>query len=307
MLNLLFFNDGRPRANDDLKTLQEQTQYAIFGQFLGLPACVVSGCEVRPQSGGQYDIAHGLVFIDGGIHRFDGAAAIALPVELFLDTVVESDLRPYRTGGSKPCMSERKLASRPVGGAGTALLVQPEGALRFEKAREAVLRSEGEVQWLTKVVADDYDTDGKGKYGTKAHGWQLSGAGSTADIRGRFPVAADSRKSDYAIGATGGAAAVTLGATQVPAHVHEMNDAGDHDHLFANATTNNNGTTGAGDTYAKSDGNAGGIDRNRRTAKGGSHKHVLESAGGNAAGGTDEHENRPPYLALATREWIGLF
>ena len=133
MQNLKFDNDGRPRANDDLKTLQAETQAVMFGQFLGLATCVVSGCEVWPQGGGQFDIAHGLVFIDGGVHRFDGVAGVTLPVELYLEAVVGSDPRPYFTGGSKFCMEEAKLASRAVGsGSGAALLVMPEGALRFE-------------------------------------------------------------------------------------------------------------------------------------------------------------------------------
>lgn len=307
MKNLELDNEGRPRANDDLKTLQQETQYAIFGQFFGLPACVVSGCEIRTQGGGQFDIAHGLVYIEGGIHRFNGVRATTLPMELYLDVAISSDPRPYFSGVSKDCMTERKVAARAVGGSGEVVLVAPEGILRFEKAREAVLRTNGELQWLTKLATADYDTDGRGKYGTNAHGWQLAnGNRGAADLRGLFPVAFDSRVSEYAVGATGGAAAVTLAAAQVPQHTHVMGTAGDHSHGMGSAASDNNGTTGFGDTYAKSFGNSGGLDQNRRTQIGGNHSHTLHPSGGNATGSTDEHENRPPFFALGTREWIGL-
>ena len=304
MKNLQLDIDGRPRANDDLKTLQQETQAVMYGQFLGLPACVVSGCEVRPQGAGQFDVAHGLVYIESGIYRFDGVSAITLPLELYLGAAVGSDPRPYRSGVSKDCMTERKVASRAVGGSGEAVLVMPEGILRFEKAREAVLRALGDIQWSSKLAADDYDATGRGKYGTSAHGWHLAnGNEGTANMGGRFPVVIS---PEYVIGATGGTAAVTLTALQTPPHTHVVNNAGDHVHGFPNPTTDNNGTTGAGDAYAKSYGNAGGIDRTRKTSNAGSHSHNLESSGGNADGGTDSHENRPPFMALAAREWIGL-
>ncbi|MBD2769689.1 hypothetical protein IC235_17505 [Hymenobacter sp. BT664] len=305
MLNLLFDLNGRPRGLDDLKTLQEQTQYAIYGQFLGLPACVVSGCEIRPQAGGQVDIGNGLVFLESGIHRFNGAAGVTLPMELYLDAAVDTDMRPYFDGVSRACMSERKVAIRAVGGTGEAVRVMPEGVLRFEKAREALLREVGDLQFSTRIVATDYDTSGKGKYGTKAYGWQLSGNGTTVDIRGRFPVVADSRSSDYALGVTGGAAKVTLGATEVPRHTHNMGNAGQHTH---NATVAHEGDDSSriyGVFVGQQNGASGGT-TTASVQQAGSHTHTLDAAGGNALGGTDEHENRPPYVALGAREWIGL-
>jgi hypothetical protein len=102
-------------------------------------------------------------------------------------------------------------------------------------------------------------------------GWGMcNGEGGKPDFRNRFPVGAG---GNYTYGEKGGADTVTLTVAEIPAHSHgqklcDMND--------------NNGTK-----YP-----AGGDD-NRGCGGFIEDAKYIESTGGG-----DEHENRPPYLAV---------
>lgn len=80
----------------------------------------------------------------------------------------------------------------------------------------------------------------------------------------RFPVGAG---SSYALGATGGAATVTLTLAQIPAHKHTV-------------------------TYGNSLGASGIVCAASNTLGTGSSAFI------NNAGGGGSHENRPPYIAV---------
>lgn len=78
-------------------------------------------------------------------------------------------------------------------------------------------------------------------------GWVLcNGANSTPDLRDRFVVGAG---SSYAVGATGGAASVTLDATMIPSHTHTVSASGttsavsnDHTHTFSGTSSGQSNT-----------------------------------------------------------------
>jgi microcystin-dependent protein len=99
-------------------------------------------------------------------------------------------------------------------------------------------------------------------------GWALcDGSGGTPNLSGRFIVGYDSTNPDYdTIGEMGGAAVVTLGINEIPAHTH-------------GAVTREPNTGGG--SFAI--GNAG----------------TTGSATTGSAGGSLPHENRPPYYTLA--------
>lgn len=123
-------------------------------------------------------------------------------------------------------------------------------------------------------------------------GWALcDGQDGRPDLRGRFIVGAG---GDYAAGATGGAAMVTLSLDQMPEHSHggavTIEAAGNHRHEY-----NQGGTrpapTGSGNAVRNA------ASKGVQTGDAGEHEHSaslsIESAGGGAA-----HENLPPYFAL---------
>ena len=100
-------------------------------------------------------------------------------------------------------------------------------------------------------------------------GWVLcNGQNSTPDLRDRFVVGAG---SGYSVGATGGAASVTLTTNQIPSHTHSYSSA-------------NHPTSGGPEQ------NQSGGPEDRTTF------NVSKTTG--SEGGGQSHENRPPYYAL---------
>ena len=143
------------------------------------------------------------------------------------------------------------------------------------------------------------------------------GITNTPDLRDRFIVGAGSQT--YPIGATGGANSVVLGTNNVPAHNHgvsNFSNPGDHQHYVTapgsgqKMSNHRNdlswafGSSGFVGDDSRQDytGSANNITANSgASSPSGGHTHTFDinNAFGNAQGGTDAHENRPPYYALA--------
>lgn len=138
----------------------------------------------------------------------------------------------------------------------------------------------------------------------------------TPDLSGRFIVSYDSVNYPT-MNETGGAETVTLTTSQIPAHTHSPGTLGGtaesslHNHSFVATLNNNNGSTGnpalpqrteaephggnALTFYTGSDPTSSAVG-----STDGSHIHSLNITGSTAStGGSDPHENRPPYYVLA--------
>lgn len=133
-------------------------------------------------------------------------------------------------------------------------------------------------------------------------GWFLcDGANGTPDLRDRFVVGAG---SNYAVNATGGAGYVTLTTGQIPAHTHSDGtlaaaSAGGHDHAPSGGHSFlKNTLAGAEGSFNYGSGSSVLTGTVSRTSTEGVHTHDITGSTGSAGGGGD-HENRPPYLALA--------
>ena len=154
-------------------------------------------------------------------------------------------------------------------------------------------------------------------------GWQLcNGSNGTPDLRGQFVVGAG---GSYTPGDTGGANSVTLSATAMPIHTHELTgslttgSAGSHTHtstvtdpghlhdlptaVWASSGSSRwSGSAGPiGITVPATNSATTGISVTVGTALAHTHSLTLsgntQSAGG-SGGSTQPHENRPPYYAL---------
>jgi microcystin-dependent protein len=147
-------------------------------------------------------------------------------------------------------------------------------------------------------------------------GWQLcDGSNGTPNLRGQFIVGAG---STYSPGDQGGAASVTLDATQMPihnhtlagtinttaagGHTHTVNDPG-HNHSYTAPNNNNSTPSGSFPCTTTTTGTTStattGITINPVT----DHVHTVSLTGttlsaGGSSGTTQAHENRPPYYAL---------
>lgn len=146
-----------------------------------------------------------------------------------------------------------------------------------------------------------------GSIGSIPSGWYLcNGSNGTPDLRDRFIVGAG---STYAVGATGGAASVTLTEAQLPAHTHAITattaSAGDHTHAVydpghAHSYTSPGGTgTIAGGFGISAIGAVtGAATTGISLGTAGAHTHVITATAATTGSGASI-ENRPPYYALA--------
>ena len=136
-------------------------------------------------------------------------------------------------------------------------------------------------------------------------GWLLcDGTNGTPNLRDRFVVGAGSA---YAVGATGGAATVTLAAANLPAHTHTVNittggQSANHTHPFQplvalGAGGGLNGSAMSGGPVQLGPGYYSALPATTTGFASSDHTHAVNGNTGSIGSGT-AHENLPPYFAL---------
>ena len=143
---------------------------------------------------------------------------------------------------------------------------------------------------------------------TAPSGWAIcNGQNGTPDLRDRFIVGAGSA---YSVNNTGGSNSVTLTVSQIPSHNHDKGT------LSTNNDTHNHGVNDPGHTHTmnfnqgniissggafglKDSGTANRINSNNTgiSINNDAHNHSITGNTG-SKGGSNSHENRPPYYAL---------
>lgn len=275
---------GRPFANDDLVVLQQELTDAVQAQFLGKGPFILSGCQVSGLATAA-TITAGILCLDRQLMRFAGQSGVSLPAQFQAGAVLNTDPRPYQTGGTKFCMREVPavlVASNPAYSGGEFLPVDVWGGKRWADVQREQQWEAGDVKYSANLVATNYDSTGLGKPGTSAWGWALcNGQNGTADLRGQFVVGVDPSNADYDTpGKTGGANSVALSTAQLPAHSHTS----------SNRITNQNGGDAGSYTAAL-------------TASYGAEGKAITT---NSVGGGQPIDARPPFYVLAVRQWVGL-
>ena len=267
MKKTLYDVGGRPFYDDDIQTIQDEAQIAALAIYRALGRdCIVSGCTVTA-TGSTYSVGAGLVYLGGELLRFLGATAVSLPAGLVAGAVAVLDERTYQTGDTKTCIQEQ---SAVLGAAGAGVPVYPAGGLTLQHLLRAAQWETGDVKW-GQLLATNYDATGLGMPGSVAWGWALcNGQNKTADLRGAFAAGYDPDRTDYAaVGATGGEEAHTLGARELP----------------VTSVPRYNGRI----TFSGGDSNG----------------FAAQDGGPTSFGGSQAHENRPPFYVLAARQWMG--
>ena len=116
--------------------------------------------------------------------------------------------------------------------------------------------------------------------------------GDWEQIQGKFLLMAG---NGYIVGSTGGAATVTLSASNMPAHTHPFSATttsnGKHNHTMGQRWSNGSGS-GSGYTH-----HANRSITTIHTDSDGSHTHSISGTTG-ATGSTAAHNNMPPYLTV---------
>ncbi len=277
---------GRPFANDDLETLQQELTDAVQAQFLGKGPFILAGCVVSGPATAAI-ITAGIVCLDGQLLRFAGASGVALPAQLQAGAVVLSDPRPYQTGGTKYCMREvpaELVASNPAYTGGEFLPLDVWGGKTWAHVHRASVRVPKEVGWVAAYNPNDYDAAGVGKPGSEAWGWALvDGQSGRVDLLGRTAVAFDPTRPDYdTIGKQGGTPEVTLSLAEMPRHDH---------------------TGGVSQArFAYLDGH---VTLDSNTDDSATEPNLSRVATIQPQGGGQAHENRMPFTTLLARVWVG--
>jgi len=134
------------------------------------------------------------------------------------------------------------------------------------------------------------------------NGWQLcNGTNGTPDLRGKFVVGLDQESDDYeSIGDTGGEASHTLTESEMPQHKH--NGMTERDGQHSHSVTVLDPITGSPVAGYKGSSDYQLRNKSTTTTPSGTHSHSLDI---NNAGGSQDHENRPPYFTLAYIAYVG--
>lgn len=125
-----------------------------------------------------------------------------------------------------------------------------------------------------------------GSIATIPTGWSLcNGVNGTPNLQDRFIVGAG---SDYVVSATGGVNFVTLDTTQIPSHTHP--------YAFAQGS---NGAIRDEFNGISNVANQGNVTELEQTGGNDGQRLAAFTANTAGSGGSQAHENRPPYYALA--------
>lgn len=267
-------------------------------------------------SGGNYTLLAG----DSAIIYSNGAGASAAVANIADHFAMSS---PNITGGTITGITDLAVADGGTG-ASTAPSARTNLGLGTisTQASDAVAITGGSITGITDLAIADGGTGAStapaalvnlgftgmivlwsGAQAAIPTGWLLcDGTNGTPNLRDRFVVGAG---STYAVGATGGAATVTLAAANLPAHAHtvNINTGGENvGHTHISATGGNFVIQGAGGGIngVQSGGSyVGGWNTPGAYTGGISNGHIHNVSGntGSIGSGTAV-ENLPPYYAL---------
>ncbi len=281
--------DGFPGDNEFLMLIQSIIGEVAQLSSLGGENYILNGCEVIGNN-----VTDGWLVVDNEILRFEGGANV-LDTHIHIVEDVENatyleDLNNDNQGDSKPTYFYRKAV---FGGAQGAAIAWDD----LERYSPLVIQQKA----LTPVGAI---VMWSGAVNNIPDGWALcNGANGTPDLRGKFVVGYDPGDNDYnAIGDQGGQKEVTLTEAEMPQHNHSGNTnvAGQHSHAFQ--LRQDDFGNGDGPSIQKNTPNNDEGWQNFNTQSSGNHSHSFNT---NNKGGSQPHENRPPYFTLAFIQFKG--
>lgn len=185
---------------------------------------------------------------------------------------------------------------------------QKIATVKIYRSGESIPRISLDIKRLSKEVKSDSVPSGTilpwyGALGSIPIGYVLcNGSNGTPDLRNRFLVGAG---SSYSLGNTGGADTVTLNTNQIPSHAHSrgtMNIKGYFGWELMGQITSRN--LFGGPFYSNSANRFSYNENSSGSTYGGTHNTIGFDASRNwtgvtsYVGGSQAHENRPPYYAV---------
>ena len=255
------------------------------------PLAIVKGCIENGNNVGD-----GLVYINGELLPFKAG------LKQNVVRIVESaESREFENGAQKNVLITRYATF----GAGSGT------TYNWSDFHRSISLKEIEKRLVHVGFIQDY----YGDVSKIPSGYYLcDGTNGTPDLRGMFIVGYDPANAEYnAIGNKGGEKEVTLTVNQMPKHKHNgsASDAGSHSHnMFTNdGQTNAYRVPNSASTivpFFRDGSNTNGYSLSASvnnlnasvgmTSSSGSHSHNIEI---DEIGGSQAHENRPPFYVLA--------
>lgn len=273
---------GFPGTNKTWRFVRDMINDVHKLTALGGQNYIVTGCT---ENGGQ--VSAGYVVINGELLPFEAGALAAdvIIVETVENTTYLEDLDQDGQGDEKQTYFTR--VARFGSGAGSVAWNTLERINPIAQLQKAIVPVGGIMMW-------------SGAINTIPTGWSLcDGSNGTPDLSGKFVVGFDSNDGDYdAIGGQGGLKEVVLiesqmpqhnhtGSVYIPPHTHSINGAIKAGGGSTNALTNKDNT---GHSTISQTGASPSVNASITTAN---------------KGGSEAHENRPPYFTLAYIMYIG--
>lgn len=157
--------------NQDFIDLQSEPLRALDGFFAQYGPCVVQGCEVTKASASTFDVAPGLVVLEGTDHEgtpvtmivpFEGVKGVSMPLCLTLDHTIRE--RVYGDGKVKPIAFDYYAKPSTVAPTdGTPFFeIKETGTLRFvdviQDPKHRFTTDQQQAQWSAKETPEGAQT-----------------------------------------------------------------------------------------------------------------------------------------------------
>lgn len=264
--------DDFPAASDDLDRLQNATYMVAALALLGGKNYILSGCAVDGSN-----VASGTIVINGEIMPFQGGekknkitiqetktsleAFDQLYPEAYIDRVaVFSDDGQYNWADFKQVLTNQELETKISQVRGEPPGMKIDWTGRLDRIPDNYMLADGRIMKTSEYPDLAF-----------FYGKETEESFTLPDLRHLFIVGYDSTKPEYnSIGLTGGVEKVKLTIDQMPNHAHGIK-----------FTENKWGDNANSRPFPDATGSAG------------------YTAQTEAVGGSQEHENRPPYYVLA--------
>lgn len=276
MKELQRLTGGYKRHIDYLLTLQSEVMGVQNSLFRALGHdLVLSGCAITDHGNGTVSIADGVVYVDGNIVRFQGAANVEPGKALLLNPVpVQTDPDDFFDGTTKNTYKELFAIVGNATSLATQIIVNPTELYNIKQYMHDIVQSygqKGETKWVIDLDGSfitNFDSSGLGTT-PKWMGWALmNGNNGTPTMVGRTPIGVGTFTDTYGLqhnfwhNRADGQPRHKLSIPEMPSHNHGYEGSG--------------GASGGGDA---------------------SRKSVPESKITGNRGGDTPHNNMQPYRA----------
>lgn len=275
---------GWPLKADRLQELQGALSIMQSFGYLAGNFSIISGCEKVGTS-----TTNGVVFFNGELFNFVGGVT-GTNVKI-IEQIISKE---FKNGELKPVIIKRHVTF--ASGLGSVTWASFKKPMSILELQSRILPPKTNPQIYTGLVANI------------PAGWQLcDGTNGTPNLKGMFLVGYNPTDTDYSeIGKTGGSKQVQLSEPHMPAHYHVGTTiaSGEHKHTGMVLKGSNSDNGDAGQYVITSGAEPNGNQPNSgETSWAGNHSHNFNT---DMTGGSQPHENRPPYYTVAYIMYTGL-